>query len=177
MNEIEVSGKDLASAFGVTDRSVRDFADRGIITRIGRGKYKLLESIRLYTEHLRGVASGRGGKDGVLDLTAERARHAKEQADNLALKNAALRHDLVPVADVEREWMTIGRQIRSGVMAVPSRVRQSLPHLTAFDADVIDREIRNALTDLGEDDSDLEIAVGATGKPGAAAEAETVGLD
>jgi phage terminase Nu1 subunit (DNA packaging protein) len=177
MNEIEVSGKDLALAFGVTDRSIRDFADRGIITKIGRGKYKLLESVRLYTEHLRGVASGRGGEDGVLDLTAERARHAKEQADNVALKNAALRRDLVPVVDVEREWITVGRQIRSGVMAVPSRVRQSLPHLTAFDADVIDREIRSALTGLGEDDGDHEIAVGDMVKSDAAAEAETVGMD
>ncbi len=156
---------------------IRNFVDRGVIAKIGRGKYKLVESVRLYTEHLRGVASGRGGEDGVLDLTAERARHAKEQADNLALKNAALRRDLVPVADVEREWITIGRQIRSGVMAVPSRVRQSLPHLTAYDSDVIDREIRDALTGLGEHDGDHEIAFGGLVQPDAATEAETVGVD
>jgi phage terminase Nu1 subunit (DNA packaging protein) len=177
MREIEVSGKDLASAFGVSDRSIREFADRGIIEKVGRGKYKLLQSVRLYTAHLREVAAGRGGEAGVLDLTAERVRHAKEQADNLALKNAALRRDLVPVADVEREWITVARQIRSGVMAVPSRVRQSLPHLTAYDADVIDREIRDALTGLGEHDGDHEIALGGLVQPDAATKAETVGMD
>ena len=171
-----MSGRDLASAFGVSERSVREFADRGIVLKTGRGKYQLVESVRLYTEHLRGVASGRGGEDGVLDLTAERARLAKEQADATAMKNAVARRELVSVSDVEREWTDVGRKIRNAMLAVPSRARQSLAHLTVHDVDLIDREIRDALTGLGADD-DHATAVGAVVEPGAATKAEAVGVD
>jgi hypothetical protein len=36
--------------------------------------------------------------------------------------------------------------LRCGVLVVPSRVRGGLPHLTAQDAQVIDEELRAALT-------------------------------
>jgi hypothetical protein len=41
----------------------------------------------------------------------------------------------------------------------------------------IDREVRSALTGLGENDSNHEIAVGDVVKPDAVAETEAVGLD
>ena len=177
MQEIEVSGRDLASAFGVSERTIRDFADRGIVLKTGRGKYKLVESVQLYTEHLRGVASGRGGEDGVLDLTAERARLSKEQADGQALKNAAARNEMVAAIEVERGWTTVCRRVRNAMLAVPSRVRQSLPHLTAYDASVIDREVRDALAELGTDDGNRETDFGSVGQHGPASTDETVGMD
>lgn len=82
------------------------------------------------------------------DAASERLRLVKEQADNAALKNAALRRDLLPAAEVEREWTGIMRQVRAGVLAVPSRLRQTLPHLSAADMDAIDTELRRALEDL-----------------------------
>ncbi|ABE63184.1 conserved hypothetical protein [Nitrobacter hamburgensis X14] len=173
----EVSAKELAELFGISDRSVRELHDRGTVKKSARGRYLLTESVQLYTAHLRGVAAGRGGEGGVLDLTVERARLAKEQADAVSLKNAVMRRELVPVSDVEREWMSVGRQVRSGMLAVPSRVRQSLPHLTAFDADLIDREIRDALTGLADNDSDHEVAVGDVVESDAAAKAKVVGVD
>lgn len=152
MNEIEVSAKDLANVLGVKDRTVRDFADRGLVIRAGRGRYRLVASVRSYCEHLRATASGRGGEDEAKTLTAERTRLAREQADQTALKNAALRRDLVPAAEVEREWSEILRRVRSGCMAIPSRIRQSLTHLTAYDVQAIDAEVRVVLAEIGADD-------------------------
>jgi phage terminase Nu1 subunit (DNA packaging protein) len=51
---------------------------------------------------------------------------------------------------VAREWEHIVRQTRSAVLARTSRIRAALPHLTAHDADVIDRELRAALTALAD---------------------------
>lgn len=84
-------------------------------------------------------------------LTAERARLAKEQADAAELKNAILRRDLVAASDVEREWSAILRKVRAAVMAVPSRMRQTLPHLTAHDVQVLDAELRRVLEELASD--------------------------
>lgn len=76
------------------------------------------------------------------DASSERVRLLREQADHAALKNAALRRELVPAAEVEREWSGILRQVRSGILAAPSRLRQLLPHLTADDVEQIDGELR-----------------------------------
>lgn len=174
---VVVAASDLAEMFGVSRRSVSEFSERGIIERVGRNRFALQRSVKLYCEHLRSVAAGRGG-DGTQELTAERARLAREQADATALKNAVARRDLVPTHQVEREWVTVCRKIRNAVLAVPSRVRQTLPHLTVFDVEQISRELRLALTDLGKNDDSIAIAEeGSVVEPTAASETKTVGVD
>lgn len=79
---------------------------------------------------------------------SERDRLAREQADNMALKNAALRRELVPAVEVEQRWSEVLRRVRSKILAVPSRVRQSLPHLTLQDVAAFDTELRRALDEL-----------------------------
>lgn len=73
-------------------------------------------------------------------IVNERDRLAREQADNVALKNAALRRELVPAVEVEQRWSEILRRVRSKLLAVPSRVRQQCPHFTQHDIDAIDSE-------------------------------------
>lgn len=82
------------------------------------------------------------------DAAAERLRLIKEQADHAALKNAALRRELVPAAEVEREWAGVLRQVRAGILAVPSRLRQLLPGLTAAEVEAIDAELRRVLEEM-----------------------------
>ncbi len=82
------------------------------------------------------------------DAAAERLRLLKEQADHAALKNAALRRELVPAAEVEREWAGVLRQVRAGILAVPSRIRQILPGLTAAEVEAVDFELRRVLEEM-----------------------------
>jgi terminase small subunit / prophage DNA-packing protein len=126
--------------------------DKGIIIKASRDQYKLVESTRNYVIHLRGVASGRGDEKNVASLSEERSRLSKEQADGQALKNSILRKEYVSSIEVEREWSEVLRRVRSKVMAVPSRVRQVLAHLTVTDVDLIDRELRNSLEEIAGDD-------------------------
>lgn len=154
-----VTAKELSDWIGVSDRTVSDLAIRGHAKKIGRGKYDLKETVRLYTSHLREVAAARG--DGqTLDLVQERARLARQQADGHELKNATLRRELLAREQVEAEWTDIVRKLRSGMLAIPSRIRQRLG-LDASATAEIDREIRDTLTVLGND-QEIE-ADGATG--------------
>ena len=50
---------------------------------------------------------------------------------------------------VESEWSSILRAVRAGMLAVPSRAAQRLPHLRAHDVDEIDHEVRAVLTEIG----------------------------
>ncbi len=151
MDDIIITAKELAELLGVTDRTVRSLHDRGHVVKASPGKYKLRESVKTYCEAIRGIAAGRGGESGVRELTTERARLAKEQADAQELKNLILRRDHVPANEVEREWATVLKRVRSGVMAVPSRVQQSAAHLTVQDIEAFDHELRQALSEIGND--------------------------
>ncbi|KQR30503.1 MerR family transcriptional regulator [Rhizobium sp. Leaf155] len=175
----EVSASELADLLGVSKRAVSDFVERGIVVKTERNRFDMRRSIQLYCEHLRTMAAGRSG-DGADALTTERARLAREQADQTAMKNAVMRREMIPITDVRHEWTSIGRRIRNGIMSVPSRCRQMLPHLTTFDVDVIDRELRSALSDLGEQDDDRSLDAAAesvVGEPATASETEAVEMD
>jgi len=134
----------LGRLMGVSQRTVRDLATRGIVVKAGgRGLYDLPRSVAGYCAHLRDQAAGRAG-DAQAGLAAQRARQAKEQADALAMKNAVARGELVPASDVRTTWAAILTDVRSSILAVPSR----LPELTRDQAEKLDRELRIALETL-----------------------------
>lgn len=81
--------------------------------------------------------------------TAERGRLAAAQADLAELKAAEKRGTLLEAAAVEAEWSGVLRTVRAGMLAVPSRVAQRLPHLTAHDVAEIDAEVRAVLSEVG----------------------------
>ncbi len=56
-----------------------------------------------------------------LDLTAERARLAKEQADTQELKNAELRGELVPRGDHESVVISLASAVALRLDAIPSK--------------------------------------------------------
>ena len=112
---------------------------------IARGKIWMQENI----DPRRSAAQPQGqlGLDRPI-MESGRDRLAREQADNMALKNAALRRELVPSTEVEARWSDILRRVRSKILAVPSRTRQTCPHLTAHDVAAFDAELRQALEEL-----------------------------
>ena len=65
--------------------------------------------------------------------TTERARLAHAQADLAEIKAARQRGLLLEAEAVEREWSAVLRGVRAGLLALPSRVAQRLPHLTPHD--------------------------------------------
>jgi phage terminase Nu1 subunit (DNA packaging protein) len=74
----------------------------------------------------------------------------REQANREAPCNAALRRELLPAAEVEAVWAATLTGLRARLLALPSRAQQRLGHLTAHDVVALDREVRDALTELGE---------------------------
>ena len=83
----------------------------------------------------------------------EAAQRRKESAlaDLRQIEVAVRRGALLEKDAVQREWEDVLRMIRSRIMATVSRIRTRQPHLTALDAQIIDEELRTALTELGED--------------------------
>ena len=100
---------------------VSEFVKKGVITKQGRGQYDLEQVRREYILHIREVAAGRY-KTGDLDLSAERARLAKEQADAKEMENAVERGDLVYIEDVAKQIENQLTKARTRLLSVPTKV-------------------------------------------------------
>jgi len=112
----------LAALLGVSDRTIRDLAKRGIIVRAEDG-FALAESVRGYCSHLRELATGRGGEGAIASATAERARLARMQADLAETKGRKLVGELVEASEVEAEWSAVLRMVRAGMQRLRQAVR------------------------------------------------------
>lgn len=119
--------REVASHLDLTDRAVRDLISRGVLPR-EKGRLELKASRVAYIRHLREVAAGRqsDGDDSGLDLVVQRARLAKEQADEKALTNAQLRREVVPSDDVERGYITLATTISQRARAIAAAMCEDL---------------------------------------------------
>jgi len=136
----------MADLLGVSAGRIQALARDGTLVRVEPGKYDLRASLRKYTAALRDKATGRAQST----LAAEKERLARENADKVALQNAKARGELVATGEVEREWASVLRDVRAGMLAVPARIGATLPHLTVHDVGEIDREIRASLEGLAD---------------------------
>jgi terminase small subunit / prophage DNA-packing protein len=143
MNRIQ-----LGALLGIGVRHVDDLADKGILEKVSRGRFAVRRSVTGYCAFLRNHAEQRSPTP---THAAEKLRYAKEQADKLALANAATRRELVPASEVESTWAGILRDVRAAMLSLPSRIQQRLPHLSATDTETIDREVRDTLTEAAND--------------------------
>lgn len=167
----------LALLLGLTARRVNQLAEEGITIRAGHGEFDGPASVQNYVASVTNRA-----KDGeaAIDKEREEARLKKEQADHFEFKNAKLRKELLPIDEVSRVWSVQISQVRSGMLAVVSRVSQRLS-LSPEDAVEIDKEIRDAMTKLADGidiyDADASDAEEGDGDLPAAAEDQALGVD
>ena len=138
---------------GITQQAVADLVARGVIEGRGRGKLDMDEARLAYCAHLRSVAGNRSGDpDADLDLTAERARKAKEEADKLEMQNALMRGELLARGDVDAAVVGAFARVRARMIGVPSKVA---PLVVTMDTpaeveSVIRRSVYEALKELAD---------------------------
>jgi len=104
----------------LSERRFREMLDEGLITRAAKQAYDL-DAVRVqYIRHLREVAAGRNNETSA--LSAEKARHAKEQADSLSMKNAQARGELLPAGEVSAAVTASFARVRAKLLAIPSKL-------------------------------------------------------
>jgi terminase small subunit / prophage DNA-packing protein len=138
-----VTAAQLAWLTGLSDRALRGHANRGLAVRAGRGKYRLGESVRRLYHHASEAAAGRSGSA----LADARAKLATLQSEGQALRNASLRGETIPKADVLDTWTSLLRGVRQFVTALPGKIAFEVPTLTPADRSTIERICRDDLDD------------------------------
>lgn len=156
-----VSLQTLANLFDCDVRTIQNLAKDGVVIKAGRGEYVLAASIRNYVRHLRGVAAGRTGSDESIDAITEGAKLKREQRRNYELKNAILEGQAVRIEDIQPAWARVARTLRAAVLAIPSKTRYSLPHMTPEDQSVLEQICRDQLEDAAVTDEAPTLEAGA----------------
>jgi phage terminase Nu1 subunit (DNA packaging protein) len=114
-----VTAEGLAHLFGVSAKTVRALARRGIVAKAGRNLFTLDDSIRNYCGHLRELAHGRKEGDGP---ASERARLAVifRSNERTRARKAGVIEDVhaafkvvAAVVYVEHDFAVVGTRIRA----------------------------------------------------------------
>lgn len=140
---------EVAAHLGVTIKYVQDLIANGTLEKKGRGEYELDACREAYITRLREAAAGRANS-GDLNLTDERARLAKEQADAKEMENAITRGELVYIEDVAKRVEVALSKVKTKILAIPTKVA---PEAAAADdakevQALIERHIIEALNEL-----------------------------
>jgi phage terminase Nu1 subunit (DNA packaging protein) len=83
--------------------------------------------------------------------SASRERLAAAQAERAERQNRLEAGELAPIAAVRDEWANIAVQIRTRLLAIPSRIAARHPGNAKLIAD-LEKEIESALNSLADDD-------------------------
>ena len=121
---------------------------------MGQGRPKLYDSVEALCVVLRPEIESTMMPEAVdLDYNAERARLAKEQADEKELKNQQLRGELIDTDTVDQEWARIIVSAKTQFLALPDRLTQMLEVVSDKEdrRQMIDREIKTILTVLANE--------------------------
>lgn len=148
----EMDERGMAALLSLSVSMVRTKAREGVFIRSSRGRYDVEESVRNYVVRLREVASRNGSRPagGSDELTAEKLRLMKAQAEKAELHNRLAAGEMVAVADVRAEWMTVATDLRSQILAIPPRVAARVG-LDRNAAVILEEEIRIALEGIHDE--------------------------
>ena len=95
-----------------------------------------IDDVRLaYLDHLRGVAAGRLGDDG-LDLASERAMTERVNREIRILELAEKRGELVAVDQLEAHYGQMVDAFKSDLLALPDKIAGDVRTLHGIDIDV-----------------------------------------
>ena len=146
-----VTAESLAGWLGTTTARINALAREGRIPRRADKLFDLRPAVRAYVADLK-ATKGNSALANNPELNAEKIRLARASAEKLETANLKAKGDLAPLAEVERAWAGIMRDVRAALLALPSRAASRLGHLTPHDVATIDREVRAVLEELATHD-------------------------
>jgi phage terminase Nu1 subunit (DNA packaging protein) len=146
VNDLVASASEFAERVGISARQFEKFSAQGVMVRISHGKYLTFASVRNLVARLSAAASGREGGPA----SQARAKLLASQARQAEMKEAVLRGDLLPKGEVIAVNSAVYREIRSRLLALPTRLGGKLPFLTVQELAIVEAEVRDCLTGLAD---------------------------
>lgn len=96
----------------------------------------------------------RSGDEPIPDYNESRARSEYEKANLLELERRQKEKLLLPADQVHKAWAQSVTIAKTKLLAVPTRMRQRIPHLTLEEIAIADQLIRECLEELAAEAQD-----------------------
>lgn len=126
----------------MSERQITRLIDRGVTPQPkGKGGYDLKACNHGYIRYLRASKTGQGSDGEAIDLLDEKARLTREQADQVALKNAHMRGELAPIELVGWTISKACAQMAAILETIPAKLKRAMPSLGAAEMEIIKKEI------------------------------------
>lgn len=145
-----VTTQQLADIFGVTRTSINNWTDEGmpVHTKGGQGKqsnqYLSEDCIQWYTF--------RNTEKGDWDLSVEKAKESRARTEKLQLEVSIKKKELIPIADIEKNWTTIVVAIKTKLLTLPKTISSYYSGIKSdYELEtIVETNIRNVLEDLSK---------------------------
>jgi len=150
-----VSTSTLGEYFGVSARTVENWALSGVLVRVDRGQFELKPNVRRYCEHMRKSASGRAGTEATSAAKAKsleasaRLRNAPTKAAEMRLKKQA--GEVIQFATHETVLSEFFGYFRRSILALHPQISRAL-HLPPKADDTVRDVVYAALKQMAEAD-------------------------
>lgn len=139
----------VAKALDLTSRRIQQLVKDGILPTPVKGNYDLSACIRAYEKYMHERQITKSSKHS--DLTAEKLRLLRAQADKAEFEMQVLEGKYIAVNEIDQIWSGLVIAFRTKMLALPNNVARQLMTLeNDFNAIVklLQDEIHQALTEL-----------------------------
>lgn len=155
IDSLTVSAAVLGNILSVTDRRIRQMAEEGIVVRVAKGRYNLVESMKNYILTLRLAVDNAGSDnpDGELNIEEEKALHERVKRHISELKLQTMKGELHKADDVRRVMTDMLSSFKTRVMNIPAKVAPVLEDRDAgYIKDRLTAEVTETLNELKDYD-------------------------
>lgn len=146
VQHITVRPFEMADVMGCTEAYVGQLYKRGIVVKHGRGRYDLVETCKLYIEHLKAEAKGKGGQV----YSDQRTANLKIKGEREQLKLTNESGELGYIEDFKAEQMELALTYRNAIEAISNDIS---PKIANKPVHIVKKklaeEIKTVLEELG----------------------------
>ena len=126
-----VAAKQLAFIFKVSERRIQQLAAEGIIEKVGRGRYKFIESVMGYIEYQQAIIAGKHGETQS-DYGDARSQKMRADADKSIMEAAQLAGNLIPADIISYSWNHMVGAFRAKLLNLPKKTAPLVQHENSF---------------------------------------------
>jgi len=134
----------FAKLVGISQPEVSQLIRKGVLTRGGT----TVQWHKEYLDNLRKVAAGWQSQTGLLDRIQEAALLDRRKREELEIKLAEHKGELLPVLAVVEALSSLNAAVRAKLLALPNTIRSNNPQMTPRQVEQLDASVREILTEL-----------------------------
>lgn len=152
INDEIVSRSDLAIIFGLSAIRVSQLEQEGIISKVDRGKYNLVDSVRRYVKFKDGLKNNTSER---IDLEKEKAIHERIKRELSEIELKILKGKVLKVENIQLILEKIFTNFKTKILGLPIKLAPVL--LAQTELGVIQEVLKKECYELLEEFSDTDI--------------------